>query len=116
MLGKVLRFMGLAKPDEGRSAHWPALRKRHLASEPNCIVCGGKDHLTVHHIRPFHLYPELELDPKNLATMCEHPSHNCHLIWGHFLSFRESWNPNVRRDATAYFAKLQSRPTGREAA
>lgn len=112
MLGKVLQFLGLAKPAEadGRSTHWPALRKKHLEKEPACIVCGGADHLTVHHILPFHVFPKLELVESNLATLCEHPSHNCHLIWGHFLSFRDSWNPRVREDAAEYFRKLQHRP------
>jgi 5-methylcytosine-specific restriction protein A len=89
-----------------RSGKWPTVRKHHLEKEPACIACGGTDHLTVHHIAPFHLHPAKELDPDNLATLCEHPSHNCHLIWGHYCDFKRYFNPTVRADAGRYFKAL----------
>ena len=54
-----------------RSNQWPTARKAHLELYPACAVCGGSVDIQVHHIRPFHLHPDLELDPGNLVTLCE---------------------------------------------
>ncbi|KVV12424.1 hypothetical protein [Burkholderia ubonensis] len=94
-----------------RSPHWPAVRRRHLELHPTCEVCGGKTHLQVHHRRPFHLHPDLELEPTNLITLCEAPGHNCHLVFGHLLNFR-SFNPDVGTDASEWNGKITNRPTG----
>jgi hypothetical protein len=69
--------------------------------------------LEVHHIKPFHLHPELELEPKNLITLCENKSDgvNCHLLFGHLGSFR-SFNVRVISDAIEWKAKILSRPKG----
>ena len=48
-----------------RSNHWPTVRKHWLEIHPSCAACGGLDHTQVHHIQPFHLNPELELEPTN---------------------------------------------------
>jgi hypothetical protein len=90
-----------------RSNMWPAVRRKHLEMEPTCQGCGTKKELNVHHIRPFHLHPALELDHKNLITLCEY--HRCHLVFGHLCSW-DSYNVNVRADAKAYLAKVQNRP------
>ncbi|SRR6266566_6559488 len=100
------------KPLVQRSPHWPAVRETHLKREPNCTACGGKDNIEVHHIHPFHLWPELELVETNLITLCEHPSHNCHFIFGHLLSWL-SYNLTVQFDAAAYLLKLSHRPKGK---
>lgn len=92
-----------------RSSHWSAVRKAHLEKHPACEVCGGKVKLQVHHRRPFHLHPDLELDPANLITLCEAPGHNCHLVFGHLLNFR-SFNPDVGSDASTWNAKISQRP------
>ena len=44
----------------------------------------------MHHIKPFHLYPQLELDPNNLITLCrsKYWRFDCHLAVGHGGSFR----------------------------
>lgn len=68
-----------------RSGKWPAVRRRHLAEHPSCIACGTAENLEVHHLLPVHLFPEKELEPSNLVTLCESPSHNCHLLFGHGL-------------------------------
>lgn len=52
-----------------RSGKWPTVRKAHLLKFPKCSCC-GKRGTQVHHIKPFHLFPELELDPANLLTFC----------------------------------------------
>jgi hypothetical protein len=102
---------GGPKPEAKRSPHWPATAAAHLKKHPACEVCGAKVLLNVHHVKPFHLFPELELDPQNLFTLCETPAHNCHLIFGHLLLWR-AWNPNVVNDATVWAAKIECRRTG----
>lgn len=86
---------------KGRSSKWPAVRRAHLETQPECQACGSKTGLEVHHIKPYHLFPELELDPTNLITLCECPSHNCHLIFGHVLRW-DLANPFVCHDARKY--------------
>ena len=62
-----------------RSSLWPTVRKAHIEVEPYCALCGCQHDLEVHHIKPFHLHPELELAETNLITLCRH----CHLEAGH---------------------------------
>lgn len=94
-----------------RSSHWPTVRKQHLAMHPVCAVCGGSEKLEVHHIRPFHLHPDLELNPDNLITLCESLKGgvNCHLLFGHLGNFK-SFNTQVRDDASSWADKLKTRP------
>lgn len=80
-----------------RSPHWSALRDQHLKEHGECAACGSKNHLQVHHIKPFHLQPELELDPDNLVTLCM-DEWDCHLAIGHGGSFH-TYNPHVMEDA-----------------
>jgi 5-methylcytosine-specific restriction endonuclease McrA len=65
-----------------RSDKWPTVRRRHLKEEKECQWCRVTAHVEVHHIKPFHLHPELELDDKNLITLCE-GENECHLKHGH---------------------------------
>jgi len=94
-----------------RSGHWPTVRKQHLARHPVCEVCGGSVKLEVHHIRPFHLHPDLELSPANLVTLCEADKDgvNCHLFVGHLGNFK-SFNVDVLTDATHWSEKIKARP------
>ncbi len=62
---------------------WPELRTRFLNHNSRCVCCGSRTALNVHHIKPFHLFPELELVPDNLITLCEGGPINCHFIIGH---------------------------------
>lgn len=89
-----------------RSPKWAALRKQHLENNPYCAACGRTTDLEVHHIKPVHAYPELELDPSNLITLC---GSYCHLIFGHFFDYL-SWNISVKRDCKVYYNKLIKRP------
>jgi 5-methylcytosine-specific restriction protein A len=95
-----------------RDPHWPSVERAHLKLFPTCAACGSKKLLNVHHILPFHLWPELELVEKNLITLCESPAHNCHLIFGHLLNWA-SWNTDVVAEAAAYLQKVLDRPTTR---
>lgn len=94
-----------------RSSHWASVRKAHLEKNPVCAVCGGREHLEVHHKLPFHLDPSLELDPNNLITLCEAKKDgvNCHLFVGHLGNFK-SYNKDVEADARNWNSKLKERP------
>ncbi|MFM0141712.1 HNH endonuclease [Paraburkholderia sp. RL18-085-BIA-A] len=94
-----------------RSGHWSTVRKQHLILHPVCELCGGSEDLEVHHVRPFHLHPDLELDPSNLVTLCEAKKGgiNCHLAFGHLGNFR-SFNVDVRADASTWHDKIKNRP------
>ena len=97
-------------PKDGpkRSNEWAKVRKEHLKNNPKCIVCGDTHQLNVHHIKPFHLHPELELDPNNLVTLCESTSYGiiCHLLIGHLGDYKNI-NPNSIEDAKIWNAKLK---------
>jgi hypothetical protein len=94
-----------------RSGHWPTVRKQHLALHPVCELCGGSEDVDVHHVFPFHLHPDLELDLSNLITLCEAKKGgiNCHLAFGHLGSFK-SFNRDVRADVAAWHDKIKNRP------
>lgn len=92
-----------------RSPEWPRVAQEHLSHQPACVVCGHRGQgLQVHHIKPFHLYPQLELDPHNLITLCEIRGRTHHLLIGH-LDDWESYNIHVREDSKRY--SHQSAPT-----
>lgn len=88
-----------------RSPHWPAVRAAFLKTSPECAVCGGKNDLEAHHVLPFHLHRDKELDPANLIALCrEH-----HFTFGHLCSW-SSYNPHVREDAAIWRKKIKERP------
>jgi len=89
-----------------RSPKWKNVRKEHIENNPYCIACGRDKGLEVHHIKPVHLFPELELDPSNLVTLCADP---CHLLFGHLMHFK-SWNSTVIQDSSNYLDKIKRRP------
>lgn len=88
----------------GRSGAWARVRREHLEREPACIACGRTKDLEVHHVRGYRDHPELELDPRNLATMCADP---CHFVFGHLMSWQRI-NPHVREDCERYRKRLES--------
>lgn len=92
-----------------RDSRWPRVREEHLKREPSCRVCGQKTNLNVHHKKPFHLFPALELVDSNLITLCEGPGVNCHLLFGH-LGLFASYNPNVEEDVAIWRSKFIQRP------
>lgn len=104
-------YLGKVPPNKRRSGQWPTLRKHFLEKNPKCAVCGGTKNLEAHHIRPFHLHPELELDENNLIALCESNANgiNCHLAFGHLGSFK-SVNANVVDDAAEWNKKITNRP------
>ncbi len=103
MIAKLLRKV--SDKLEGRSPHWGTVRAAHLKLEPECQACGDKDKLEVHHLRSFHEWPLLELEPENLLTMCS----DCHFFVGHLKSWK-SINVNCRTDAAQWREKITNRP------
>ena len=104
-----------------RSPKWNGARKLHLSTFPHCQACHkphpvkkvlhllkaavGLSPVQVHHIMPFHFCvllgrPELELDGRNLVTLCE-SGFNHHLVIGHLNNFK-TFNPNVITFAAKY--------------
>ncbi len=99
--------------DHDRSPEWPKVREKFLEICPACAACGSTDGLEVHHIQPFHLHRELELDPSNLITLGESDGHPCHFMFGHLLDWR-SYNPQVQKDAERYLEEVKARPKPEE--
>jgi len=92
----------VAKP---RSPQWAGIRAFHLKKQNTCQACGQKDQLEVHHIVPYHIQPDRELDPANLLTLCQ----DCHLTWGHLRNW-SSWNVMVEKDVSWYYLRVRNRP------
>ena len=88
-----------------RSKHWRKTRKNHVFAHPECAACGTDNDPEVHHIKDFSTYPELELEPTNLITLC---GKRCHILFGHLLSWK-SINPTVVEDSTWFFKKVVHR-------
>lgn len=77
-----------------RSPTWQHVRGQFVREHPRCEACGTDKNLNVHHIKPFHTNPELELDTSNLITLCR----DHHFKIGHLSNWSKS-NPNVVKDA-----------------
>jgi ribosomal protein S27AE len=92
-----------------RSHLWQDLEQEFKRNNPVCKACGSSVNLNVHHKKPFHLFPELELDYNNLITLCMDGDKDCHLKLGHGGNFR-AYNPNVIEDVAVFNAgyKLSS--------
>lgn len=96
-----------------RSRHWSSVAKKFLAANPRCAACekttvwtGIFAHQIHHKVVPFHLAvllgrPDLELDFRNLVTLCQVPMRQHHLLLGHLDDFK-SFNP----DCDAFIAKF----------
>lgn len=100
-------IVGKAPSGIRRSGLWPRLRKEFLEKSPRCAVCGGSKKLEVHHIYPFHVAPQFELEPDNLIVLCEagRGGINCHLFFGHYGNYK-LFNEDVRKDAASWSLKL----------
>ena len=101
------RIQGKAPKGAKRSPQWRAVRDLHIKLNPQCIVCGGKTKLVAHHIIPFSIAPDLELNMENLLTLCESKKYgiNCHLFMGHLGGYRRV-NPTCLSDALTWQMKL----------
>lgn len=91
-----------------RSPKWSGVRNEFLKENPFCAVCESKgsllNGLEVHHLLPFHLHPELELDKNNLVTLCR----DHHLLFGHLMSWK-SYNQNAVEDIKEWNSKIKNK-------
>lgn len=87
-----------------RSSKWPAFLKSFLKKHPACRGCKTSHRVTAHHIIPFHLRPDLELDETNLVTVCQY----CHFTFGHLNDWC-SHNPTVLEDLSNHMARVLHR-------
>ena len=92
-----------------RSGKWPKARAERLKEFPRCAVCGKKENLIVHHKKPFHIFPELELEKTNLVVLCESAGMNCHITFGHLGVFK-SYNPDIETDLIVWSGKVENKP------
>ena len=95
------------KKSNVRSPLWPEVEKKFLKENPTCAACGSKNRLQVHHIKPYHLFPSLELRNDNLITLCM-DENECHLLIGHGDNFK-AYNPNVIEDSAKAFLNSEMR-------
>jgi len=102
---------GKARLGTLRSTKWSSVRKKFLQTNNKCAVCGNTKKLEVHHKKPFHEQPELELDTTNLMTLCESKKNGvtCHLLFGHLGNYR-SINARVEEDVKTWNDKINNRP------
>ena len=102
-----------------RSPLWRGVRDAYAKAHPKCEFngCDGKFPIAVHHVIPFHVDPNRELDPNNLISACSTgyaedgtPSPNHHLFAAHRGKYSND-NPLVREQ----FANGQYTPEGQAA-
>ena len=88
-----------------RSSRWSSTRGSLLKDHPFCSACGSEKDLECHHIEPFFLHPEKELDENNLIVLCR----VCHFLFGHLKNW-SSFNTTVVEDAKWFCKKVKTRP------
>lgn len=104
-----MRIMGLSRLQAlPRSPRWREIRQVHLKNHPTCEVCGNSKNVVPHHIVPFSIDPSRELDPSNLISLCEGPTFNCHLFFGHLRNW-SCHNPDIVEDARIWRNKINQR-------
>ena len=94
-----------------RHKDWRKVRKEHLRLHPYCAITGSKKKRQVHHIIPFFIRPDLELEPTNLITLSGKKILGVkpHQFFGHLGNFRR-YNPDIDRDSKIWYTKIISRP------
>lgn len=90
-----------------RSDKWPEVRNEYIRKHPKCAVCDSTKKVEAHHVIPFHIDPSLELDPKNLISLCRSKrlGFNCHWLFGHLNDWKNQ-NIDVRKDSRDWREKL----------
>lgn len=101
----IKRIFGEDERFGKRSSDWRKVRDEFVKENPYCAACCTKNKLEVHHIKPYHIAPELELEKTNLITLCR----NHHFTFGHFCDWT-SWNIDVEKDVKDYFDRRVERP------
>lgn len=98
---------GRAPVGAKRSPKWPAVQRQYLVKYSECAVCEKCKDIEVHHILPFHLFPDHELLPENLISLCR--TH--HFLFGHLSADWSCFNPLVRADAEIWRFRLRAAKT-----
>ena len=57
-----------------RDPGWKCTAERWKLLHPECRFCGAIEDVEVHHVTPVHVEPSLEMDSRNLMSVC----HKCH--------------------------------------
>jgi len=96
------RVQGKAPKGKKRAPSWSRFRKRYIAAIGRCEICARKRGLEAHHIIPFHIAPDLELNTGNLIALCR----RCHLFVGHLGSWQK-FNVSVVSDAVTWRVKME---------
>lgn len=101
------RIQGKAPKGAKRSSKWKMVKEAYLKEHPECAICGSTAKIEVHHVIPFHLAPDLELDPTNFITLCENKKYgvNCHLLFGHLGNYKRT-NLTIREDAIIWNMRI----------
>lgn len=109
MIGILETLQGKKPAGSKRSKHWRKVRNAYLKNNNRCVLCNGTKSLIVHHIKPFHTHPELELETDNLITLCEAKRYgvNCHLLFGHLGNFRRI-NESVVTDCYRWNVRIKN--------
>lgn len=98
------KVLTVKKTRKRRDPKWKPLRDNFIKGK-KCAACGCVDNLQAHHKKPFHLFPELELDEKNLVVLCENPAKNCHFVFGHLMNW-STYNHDID-NTLSYFQILK---------
>lgn len=75
---------------------WRKTRNHFFARNPLCAMCSADKDIQVHHILPWHLYPELRYTTTNLVSLCQ----PCHFRFGHGRDWK-AYNPDINNLAVA---------------
>ncbi len=71
---------------DGASMNWSWQKCRRAFLKvvgKECVCCGSKKHIQVHHKLPRHIRPDLAVDQTNLIALCK----DCHFHIGHLNSY-----------------------------
>jgi len=90
---KVVAYRGLK-----RNPSWEHDSRLWLKDHNECAATGWTYKLQIHHVLPFHLFPQLEMDESNWIVLTENPLFEAHFEIGHNKNWRE-YNIHVRIDA-----------------
>lgn len=67
-------FENATRAGNYHTPEWRRLRKKIVEEHPYCAMCGSRERLEVHHIKPVRYNPELMGDESNLMVLCS----QCH--------------------------------------
>lgn len=98
-LVRVLHSQLRESAKAARSPEWRSVEKGKVEAQKVCEICGSSVRLQVHHVEPFYVKPDMELDPSNLVVLCM-DTNECHFKVGHGGGMGhgwKGWNPLIRQ-------------------